>query len=145
MTCTFFGRSFIFEDISGRLEEAIVYLIEKKGVNKFYVGTHGEFDRMCFCTLEKLAEKYDIDYKKDLATVPGKKGEWDKTDYSLAVVPEGIEKAYPKYRISFRNKWMINNSDYVITYIKNPFGTGAAQFAALAEKKGKEMIKLEEY
>lgn len=145
MTCTFFGHSFISEDISGRLEEAIVYLIEKKGVNKFYVGTHGEFDRLCFEALEKLAEKYDIDYKKVLATVPVKKADWDRTDYSRAVVPDGIERAHPKYRINFRNKWMINNSDCVVTYIKNPYGMGAAQFAESAEKKGKIMIKLGPY
>ncbi|MBO7520290.1 MAG: hypothetical protein J6T73_05870 [Clostridia bacterium] len=145
MTCTFFGHSYISADISASLEDALVYLIEKKGVNKFYVGTHGSFDRQCFEMLEKLAEKYDIDYKKVLSTVPSKRAEWDKTDYSRAVVPDGIEKAHPRFRINFRNKWMINNSDYVVTYIKNPFGTGAAQFAALAEKKGKIMIKLGDY
>lgn len=117
MTCTFFGHRYIFEDIGAKVEDAIRYLIEKKDVKNFYVGTHGSFDDLCFKTLARLSAEYDITYNKVLSTVPGKKVEGDKTDYSFAIVPDGIEKAHYRYRINFRNKWMINKSDYVITYV----------------------------
>lgn len=145
MTCIFFGHRDIFEDITARVEESIRYLIENKGVNKFYVGTHGSFDNLCFKALEKLSKEFDIDYKKVLAKVPIKKSDGDKTDYSLAIVPDGIENVLPKYKINYRNKWMIKKCDYVITYIKNPYGTGAALYAALAEKRGKVITKLGDY
>ena len=145
MTCTFFGHRDIFEDIGLRLCESIRSLIENSGVDKFYVGTHGSFDNLAFKTLERLSKEYNIDYKKVLASVPTKRLVWDKTDYALTVVPDGIEKAHPKYRIDYRNKWMIRNSEYVITYIKNPYGTGAAFYAELAAKKGKTIIKLGDY
>ena len=145
MTCTFFGHSDIFEDIGVRLETVIRELITQKGVDKFYIGTHGSFDNLCFKKLEKLASEYDFDYKKVLAKIPGKRAEGDRIDYSKTIVPDGIENAYFKYRINFRNKWMIEHSDYVVTYIKNPYGTGAALYAALAEKKSKAVIKLGDY
>lgn len=142
MTCTFFGHSMIFEDIKPNLTAAIVDLIENHGVNKFYVGTHGAFDRICFETLAELSEKYDIDYKKVLSKVPVTAVEGDRTDYSLTVVPDGIEKTPARYGIVFRNRWMLKHSQYVITYIRNTVGNGAAVYAELAEKQKKTVIKL---
>ena len=145
MTCTFFGHYFSPEEIKPKMRGAIVNLIENHNVNRFYVGTHGNFDRMAKEILTELAEKYDIDYRIVLSRVPEKIRDWDTTDYSMTVVPDGIEKTHPRFGIVFRNKWMIKQSDYVITYIKNPFGNGAAQFAALAEKKKLTIIKLGEH
>lgn len=142
MTCTFFGHSHIFEDIKPSLTAAITDLIENRGVTRFYVGTHGAFDDMCFKVLSELSAQYPgIDYAKVLARVPGGK-RTDIADYTKTVVPEGLENAHPKYRINYRNNWMINKSQFVITYIVNPFGTGAAQYARKAEKAGKTVIKL---
>jgi hypothetical protein len=62
-------------------------------------------------------------------------------DYSDTVFPEGLEKIPPRFAISKRNRWMIEHSDYVVTYVRHSFG-GAAQFKALAEKKGKKAIEL---
>ncbi|HAX84546.1 MAG TPA: DUF1273 domain-containing protein, partial [Ruminococcaceae bacterium] len=39
------------------------------------------------------------------------------------------------------NEWMINQSDYVITYIEHDFG-GAAKFANRARQKNKNVINL---
>ena len=59
----------------------------------------------------------------------------------LTILPEGIETVPPRFAISYRNKWMIEQSDYVITYVIHSWG-GAAQFKELAEKKGKTVIEL---
>lgn len=45
----------------------------------------------------------------------------------------------PKFAISKRNRWMIEHSDIVVTYVKYHFG-GAAQWKVLAEKKGKKSL-----
>ena len=145
MVCTFFGHWLISDSIVPKIEEAIVDLIENHGVNKFYVGTHGGFDYKSFVILQKLSEKYDIDYKQVLSRVPVKRQEYDMTDYSLAVVPEGIEKAPPRFGIDYRNRWMIKQADYVITYINNTIESNAAKYAEIAEKRGKNIIKLGKY
>ena len=140
MTCTFFGHWFVPAEVKPEIEATIIDLIENHGVNKFYVGTHGAFDGMCFEILQKLSEKYDIDYKKVLSRVPVEKKDYDDTDYSRAVVPHGIEKKPPRFGIDFRNRWMINQSDYVITYVNHLYGSGAAKYAKIAEQKGKKVI-----
>ena len=57
------------------------------------------------------------------------------------MLPEGIEAVHPRFAISWRNKWMIKQSDYVVTYITHPWG-GAAQFAEMAKKQQKAVINL---
>ncbi len=57
------------------------------------------------------------------------------------LLPEGIEFIFPKYAISWRNKWMLERSDYVVCYITRPFG-GAAQFVEMAKKKQKTVINI---
>ena len=53
------------------------------------------------------------------------------------------DETVPKrFAIFYRNKWMIERSDYVVTYVTHQIGSGAAQFKELAEKQGKIVIEL---
>lgn len=49
-----------------------------------------------------------------------------------------LQQNYPQihYAVVHRNKWMLERSDTVITYVRYTYG-GAAQFKTLAEKKKK--------
>ena len=58
------------------------------------------------------------------------------------MLPEGIEEVHPRFAISWRNKWMLRQSDYVVTYVTHSWG-GAAQFAEMAARQGKKVIHLE--
>ena len=73
--------------------------------------------------------------------MPGKRDALTDFDYKNTLLPEGIEAVHPRFAISWRNKWMIKQSDYVVTYITHSWG-GAAQFAKLAEKQKKTVINL---
>ncbi|MBE6753441.1 MAG: hypothetical protein E7559_03685 [Ruminococcaceae bacterium] len=55
------------------------------------------------------------------------------------IFPEGIETAPKRYAIFWRNKWLTEQAQYVVTYITRPFG-GAAQFAELARSRGKRVL-----
>ena len=59
------------------------------------------------------------------------------------ILPDGLEDVPPKYAILKRNKWMLNNADYVVTYVTRIYG-GAADFKRLAEKKDKKVIEISE-
>lgn len=52
------------------------------------------------------------------------------------VFPEGIELVPKRFAISFRNRFMVEQSDTVIAYVVSPCG-GAAKFTDLALKKEK--------
>ena len=141
--CTFFGHSYCPESTKSRLRETLVDLIETQGVDVFYVGNHGDFDRMTRSLLRELSAQYPhIRYAVVLAYLPRKRDEFDQRDWSDTMLPEGIERVPPRFAISWRNRWMIDRADIVVTYITHGWG-GAAQFAELAEKRGKSIVKLE--
>ena len=141
MTVTFFGHKDTPKEIEPTLRTTLVDLIENHDATKFYVGNNGNFDTMVRRQLENLSQTYPITYNIVLAYLPTKKSEYD--DYTNTILPEGIETAPKRFAISWRNKWMIQQSDVVVTYVTHSFG-GAAQFKEMAERQGKTLIELSE-
>lgn len=139
--CTFFGHKNTSNKIEPALRAALLDLIENKNVNLFLVGNQGNFDSIVRKNLRQLKSNYPcIKYSVVLAYMPIRQ---NSEDYSDTIYPEVLERVPPKFAISKRNKWMMENSDYVITYVTHNFG-GAAQFQDLAKKKGKVVINLAE-
>ena len=140
--CTFFGHKDCPESIKPKLREVLIDLIENHAVDMFYVGRQGAFDAIVWSVLKELVLVYPhINYVVVLERMPQKRDELAGCDYSDTMLPEGIETVYPRFAISWRNKWMIKQSDYVVTYITHPWG-GAAQFTEEAERLKKAVINL---
>ena len=142
MTCTFFGHRQIYKKTEPILRSALIELIENHDANLFYVGNHGDFDAVVLKTLRDLSAQYPITYYVVLAYMPEKRSEVNQMNEFETILPKGIETVPKRFAISFRNKWMIRQSDCVVTYVINSVGSGAAQFKALAEKQGKKIIEL---
>ena len=142
MTCTFFGHRTVHEKIEPTLRSTLIDLIENHGVNLFYVGNQGAFDSMVHRVLKELSTEYPITYHVVLAYMPKKANEFNATYYSDTIIVDGLEKVPKRYAIDFRNKWMVNHSDYVVTYVTHDAGSGAAKFKALAERQGKTIINI---
>ena len=141
MTVTFFGHMDTPKEIKPTLRTTLVDLIENHGATEFYVGNNGNFDTMVRRQLENLSQTYPITYSVVLAYLPTKKSEYE--DHSNTILPEGIETVPKRFAISYRNKWMVEQSDVVVTYVTHSFG-GAAQFKAMAKRQGKTVIELSE-
>ena len=138
--CTFFGHRDCPETVKPKLREVLIDLITNHDVDMFYVGHQGQFDAYVRSELKKLKQEYpQINYTVVLAYMPGKKTEYD--DYSDTMLPEGIESVHPRYAISWRNNWMLKQSDYVVTYITHTWG-GAAQYVKKAKSQRKLLIEL---
>lgn len=60
--------------------------------------------------------------------------EWNPYEYGETMLLEGIEVVHPRYAISWRNKWMVNESDIVVCYINRSWGC-AAKYVEMATKK----------
>ncbi len=144
MVCTFFGHRDTPESIQPVLHHVLTELIEKQGVNTFYIGNQGSFDRMANAELKKLKEIYPhIRYTVVLAYMPQRKNGFPVVDYSNTMYPDGLESVPLKFAIDKRNRMMVEWSDVAVTYVCCPVG-GAAKFKALAEKKGKQVIELQQ-
>ena len=139
--CTFFGHRDCIGLSKQKLEEAIEDLILNHGVDLFYVGNEGQFDALVHWILFAIKKKYPhIRYAVVLAYPPKNlPGE----DYSDTMLPEGIETVHHRYTITWRNRWMLQRTDYVITYITHSWG-GAARFAEEAKRQRKRVINLAE-
>ncbi len=136
-TVTFFGHRDTPKQIEPVLRLTLIDLIENKNATVFYVGNHGNFDAMVRRQLEDLSKTYPIKYYVVLAYMPGK----NDTPDEHSILPEGIETVPRRFAINYRNKWMINRADIVVTYVTRSFG-GAWEFKLMAEKAQKYMLCL---
>jgi len=137
--CTFFGHRICPSEIRPSLIYVIKELIITNDVTLFYVGNHGEFDRIVLSVLKELKGAYPyIEYYTVLAYLSPSS---QACNFENSIFPCGIETVHPKAAIIWRNKWMLERSDFVVTYVVNNFG-GAAKFEKLAEKNNKTIIRL---
>ena len=139
-TCTFFGHRECPVSVEETLLSTLEELILTHGVNQFYVGHQGQFDAYVHKVLKKLGEKYPhIHYEVVLAYMPGQLIEY--VDFSDTMLPEGIEGIHPRFAISWRNNWMLQKADYVVTYFSHTW-EGAYRFGCHARQKEKYVINI---
>ena len=111
----------------------------------FYVGNEGQFDYMVLRCLRLLSAKYThIRFAVVLSRMPVEKERDYRADYFDTIYPLGLEKAPPKFAIDRRNRWMLEQADCVVTYVRHQVG-GAWKYKALAEKKGKVVFNLADW
>lgn len=142
--CTFFGHRQCPIAIRPALKCCLEDLIIHHDVTVFYVGNQGAFDSIVRSALRELAEQYtNITYAVVLAYLPLEQKDdlAQYQDYTDTMYPEGIETVLRRFAIDWRNRWMLKQADYVVTYITHSWG-GAAKFAEKAVKSGKRVINL---
>ena len=128
--CTFFGHGDSPDGLFLILKDTIVNLLIHHQVTVFYVGTHGNFDTMAYRAVKELQVEYpEIRVYRVLAYMP-------KEEVPDSLFPEGVELVHPKYAISWRNKWMLDHSAYVVAYVVRNYG-GAAKYVKQAKRKCK--------
>jgi len=138
--CTFFGHRRVPAEIRPLLKDTVAKLIKSGKADTFYVGNNGMFDAMVRGVLKELSLEYPhIKYYVMLAYMPKNKN--NGYDYSDTIYPEGLENTPYKYAIPKRNRIMIDNSDYVITYVTNTF-SNASTYMKMAKKKKKHVINI---
>ena len=114
--CTFFGHHDCPSSIKPKLREVLIDLIVNQSVDMFYVGNKGAFDRLVRSVLRELSQEHPrLRYAVVLERMPGKQCAGQPEDYSDTMLPEGIEEVPPRFAIVWRNKWMLRQSDYVVT------------------------------
>lgn len=142
MVCTFFGHRNVNASVKSILKNVIRDLIEKENATAFYIGNQGDFDFLAKSVIGELKKDYPhINYNIVLAYLPTKKDNDNYIDCSATIYPEGLENVPPKFAIDKRNRWLVEHSDTVITYVTHNFG-GAAKFKELAISKKKKIIEI---
>ena len=140
LACTFFGHRDCPASVRCRLHQVLTELIERRGVTVFYVGNQGRFDAMAYAVLNELKATHpEVICRIVLAYMPRKPADGGPD----TLLPAGLENVPKRFAIDRRNRWMIEQADFVLTYVTHPWG-GAAKFAAIAQKRGRTICPLGE-
>ena len=142
--CTFFGHRCCPADLHFALRKTILYMITERNVTKFYVGTCEGFDWLSYQALCEIVPSYPgVTFETVLSRIPDKSAGTKRVDSLFTentIVPEGLERVPPRFGISFRNRWMLSRSQFVIAYV-NRLG-GAETFVSLALRQNKTVVNL---
>ena len=137
MVCTFFGHRDCYGLDVSALERTIEELIAK-GVDTFYVGEQGGFDRAVRSCLSRLCKIHrQVSFTVVLAYLPQ---DGDGT-VENSLYPEGMEEVPRRFAIEKRNRWMMERANYCLCFVTHKWG-GAYKFARLAKRKGLTVINL---
>lgn len=137
-TCTFFGHRDCPDTVRPLLQTAIERLICEEDVTLFYVGNQGQFDALVRSTLRRLQQRHPhICYGVVLPYLPRTQSAQEPD----TMFPESLETVHPRYAIGRRNRWMLEQADAVICYVKHDWG-GAARYVSTARRQGKTVIDL---
>ena len=146
MTVAFCGHSEYTP--SNADEKKILALLEKLIGDRdaeILLGGYGFFDefaRKCSKKYQETRPNAKLIFVTPYVTLDYQKNHLDyvKNLYDGIACPE-LEKVPLKFAISYRNKWMVEQADYVIAYITHTWG-GAYQTYKHAQRKKKPLFNI---
>lgn len=122
-------------------------IIENDNSIRFLVGGMGEFDKMCASAVRRAKRKYpntEISLELVLPYLTNDINE-NKSFYEMSydniIVPFELAGVHYKSVITKRNRWLVDNSDWLIAFVYRDFG-GAYTTLRYAEKKGLQIVNL---
>ena len=138
--CTFFGHRDCPDGIQEQIYQAVKMLAVKQSADQFYVGNQGKFDLYAQAALQRIVREYPhIKAEVVLAYMPRTGRE---NEYQLPTVfPAEMAGVPARFAIVRRNRWMLQRSEFVISYVAHPWG-GAATFQKMAVRQGKTVLNL---
>lgn len=144
MKISFFGHadSMLSDELQNKILKYLSELLTE-GKGEFMLGGYGNFDAYAL-KFGLVLKKSNRELKLTLVSpyidwsYLKKQGEYVRTTYDEVVYSE-IEQVPKKYAISARNKWIVNASDVIVTYINHKYG-GAYSAYLYAIRKHKAVI-----
>ena len=140
MTITFLGHSSLVkcENLLQKIAEIILQSTRKEEKISLFCGGYGDFDNLSLLACRTIKEKrpnseivFVTPYLKNLI----------KSELYDTIIYPPLESVPPRYAISKRNEWMIDNADLIVCYVKHTAG-GAYKGLLYAQKKKKHSINL---
>lgn len=136
-TCFFIGNRHAPSSIKAQLSEVVEKHITEYGVNTFTVGHYGAFDSMAIGVLLELKKRYPDIVLYLLAPYALTQKKEIPEGFNGSFYPAGLEAVPLWYAIVQANKYMVQNSNYLITYCHHIGNTrNIVEYAKRHERKG---------
>ena len=142
MIAVFCGHSNYMQ--SAQDEDKIFSLLEVEVGDapcEIFLGGYGSFDDFAFRCAKKFRQTHP-NARLVLVTpyLEKAKTTYNKADLDSIIYPS-LESVPPRYAISHRNKWMIEQADIVVCYVSRQYG-GAYEMYSDAKRKAKKIYNL---
>ncbi len=123
-------------------KQKILALLEEKVGDRpveFYLGGYGSFDGFAYDCCKKYKEthtKVSLIFVTPYLTAEylKKRLDFHKARYDSIIYPE-IEDKPKRYAIAYRNKYMVEKSDFVVAYITHDWGDAYKTYRYAKRKK----------
>ncbi len=139
---TFAGHRYLerAREIEAKLYELVRRIVSENEFTEFYVGDNGEFDILATSTVRRVRREAGEEKCALNLVLPYKKANLDiiERQFDGIVIPKSAEEAHRKSAIFERNKWMVDNCDLIICYVKR---NGGAKMTLEYAKK-REIIRI---
>ena len=140
-TITFCGHGSIplplHSEIRKKLSE-VLKTSAKEGAVRFLLGGYGDFDNICADEVKKL--KKDFENIESILVLPYPRKTIDTSPYDKTIIAP-LGNVSPQKAIPLRNRFLVDSSEIVIAYVKNPCG-GAKTTLDYAALQGKYIVNL---
>lgn len=159
-TCAFLGNNYdkvldvkvghrTPQGLKEQICKEIINLIENEKVDTFLVGERGGYEIDAYDVVLAVRREYRhikvylvISAVTDLNEMGGiyyKQGN-KRRDFDDFILPPKCESGYKKLCIVYRNRFIIENTDFIIAY--NKYEGRAKEFCKAAEIKGVKVVEL---
>ena len=142
--CCGFGHRTVLTNIEDKLYEAVLKAAEE-GCLTFYTGAMGDFDALFASSVRKVKKQHPaiklICVKPYFTNDLNTDSEYYAAMYDDVIIPPAIIGVHYKAAIKERNRWIVDNSDVVISYVVRDYG-GAATAVKYAKRCNKPVINL---
>ena len=145
--CCFAGHRQVFDYRIAEKAETVIAELAKNGIEIFYTGGMGDFDNSCSSIVRAL-KRTNKNIKLYLV-IPyltqelNNYKDYYEESYDDIICPLDLMGVHYKGAIKKRNRWMVDNSAYIVAYVNCEWG-GAYEAMHYAEKSGKHVVNLYE-
>jgi len=134
------------DSLTKKLYDIILNLVSEENITEFMTGEMGDFDA-CFSSAVRKAKMLypDITLVLVLPYFQNKLNtnkDYYETFYDDIIIPNEVMGCHYKTAITMRNRWMIDNSEYVISYTLKNHG-GAYNALSYAREQHKTIITIQ--
>ena len=146
--CTFAGHRDVvglsIADIMSVLEEIIQ---QTNSDIECLVGGMGNFDTLAASAVRRLQKKYRSRHISLILVLPyfqhkiNENKSYYEEMFDVIILPSELEGVHYKRAIGLRNRWMVDQSDYLIFMVQREYG-GAYEMLKYAYKKNIKVIDL---
>ena len=137
------GKTSMSKEEEQRLVDLLRSILAEHPDTLFYLGDYGDFDGTCNVILKKLQVEYPK-LKRIFITPYITPGYWHleaaKERYDESIYPFE-DSVLPKFAISKRNEWMVDQADLVIAYVRWSWG-GARTTYEYAVRHKKSVVNI---